>query len=353
MKPRQTLTDEQQIAVLQLMEDACRAYREAIMGEVDPPDPPDPPDELQPTGSITVLADDTVIENKDVTGRITIDGKSRCTVRNCRIQGTGNLIYCNNANGITIEGVELICSNPPAGQNFSSGEDTGIHLNAVSGAININRVTTRHVTGLYAHRCTGKINVSSFEGHNTRGPVGSKGTGYRGQLIQLNQCSGGALIDGFSCENDPQNSCPEDIINIHYNTGAQIVIRNGVLDGNTAPTGVMVMIEQTANVLVEDVDAIRHMNGAFSCYDNAAGNTFRRCRAKDQITRDQGRGPASSNYCNFVSAPGCSGTRFEQVVYQNISSNLAWDTAKGGFAAKDWAAGSFTPRAPIRNQFSW
>jgi hypothetical protein len=223
----------------------------------------------------------------------------------------------------------------------------------MSGAININRVTTRHVTGVYAHRCTGKINVGNFEGHNTRGPVGSKGTGYRGQLIQLNQCSGGALIDGFSCENEPQNSCPEDIINIHYCTGAQIVIRNGLLDGNTAPTGVMVMIEQTSNVLVEDVDAVHHMNGAFSVYDNGVNNTFRRCRAKDQVQQDQGRGPASSNYCNFVSAPGCSGTRFEQITYQSISSNLAWDTSKGGFAAKDWAAGTFTPRAPIRNQFSW
>ena len=44
----------------------------------------EPPSELVPSGSITVSTDDQVIEGKDITGNITINGRGRCKVRHCR-----------------------------------------------------------------------------------------------------------------------------------------------------------------------------------------------------------------------------------------------------------------------------
>jgi hypothetical protein len=57
-------------------------------------------------------------------------------------------------------------------------------------------------------------------------------------LVQLNHCSGGAVIEDFSAECDPANSRPEDIINIFICTG-QINIRRGLIDGGNSRSAVL------------------------------------------------------------------------------------------------------------------
>ena len=72
----------------------------------------------------------------------------------------------------------------------------------------------------------------------------------------------------------------------------------------------------------------------------------------DTIQQEVGRGQIVSNYCTFISSPGCVGTRFEQNKYYNVNeSNLAWDGST--MAVRDWFKQDFTPRVPIRNKFGW
>jgi hypothetical protein len=300
-----------------------------------------------PSGSITVSTDDQVIQGKDITGNITINGHARCKIRHCRIKyAGGNGVYVSNAQDFEITDCEFVNTAAAKGQN--PGEHICIHLNRVGGTVNINRVTVRDAAGVYAHECAGRANL---KGHNIRSPLSP----LRGQLVQLNQTSGPIILEDFSAECDPDNSWPEDLINVWTCTNS-IVIRRGLIDGCNSPVGVMVMVEDTPNVLVEDVDAVHHGNGAFGAYKPKSVNvTFRRCRAKDQIKSNQGRGKPSSDGgagpCNFVSSPDSSGTRFEQIIYTNISSNLAWVTSR--MAVMDWKPQNFTPREPIRNQFAW
>ena len=188
-----------------------------------------------PSGSITVSADDQVIEGKDITGNVTINGRARCTVCNCIIRHPGGIgVYVKNTTDFAIHDCEFFNTQAPRGVNPTNGEHHAIMFYAVGGAINVSRVTIHDATGLYADRVTGKFTISNFEGHNMRSPVSP----LRGQLVQLNHCSGGAVIEDFSAECDPANSRPEDIINIFICTG-QINIRRGLIDGGNSRSAVL------------------------------------------------------------------------------------------------------------------
>lgn len=320
--------------------------------------PPAPPDSisLQPSGSITVTGDGQVIENKLITGNINIQANG-VTVRNCHVKFPGrNGIFAINAKDVTIQDVKLENTAAATGQNPNPTEDICIHLNNVSGTAKIDRATMIGASGIYAVISPGFLNFSFLEGHNLRSPI----TPLRGQLVQLNQCSGGALITDFSCENDPKNSRPEDVLNVFTCTGPQIAFKRGLLDGCNSPSGCMAMVEGTSNVLFEDVDAINFGNGAFAVYNysgkGASGVIYRRCRARDQIMTDQGLGrPKSAQSAGpivYISSPGTSGTRIEQNIRFNVNeNNLIWD--KANCAVMESVVQDFTPRAPVRNQFAW
>ena len=172
----------------------------------------------------------------------------------------------------------------------------------------------------------------------------------------MNQCKGGALMEDFSSENDVANSWTEDLINLYQCTGSY-VFRRGLVDGNNCPAGCAYMVQDTPGVLFEDCDAVRQGNGAFAVYSGTGGSPssnviYRRCRVKDTIQQEVGRGKIASNYCSFISSPGCVGTRFEQNKYYHVNeSNLAWDGST--MAVMDWVRQDFTPRAPIRDEFGW
>lgn len=323
-------------------------------GNVEPPDPP--VTTLTPSGSIRTTASNQVIENKDVTGRIEVFDHSGVTIRNCRVKFPGQKgLHVMNGTGVTIKDCEFINSAAASGQNPNAGEDIGICLNNVSGTAIIDRCKFTGCAGIYAVICKGMLKFSFLEGHNLRAPLSP----LRGQLVQINQCSGGALTEDFSVENDPANSRPADLISVFTSPGQPIIFRRGLLDGCNDPAGVACMVESTSNVLFEDVDALHQGNGAFSVYGGSGGGggasqgvIYRRCRVKDTIQKDQGRGPVSSNYCTYVSSPGCSGTRFEVCKHFNVKmDNLFWDAST--MALRDCAQGDFTPRAPIRNVFGW
>merc|ERR1712118_77943 len=89
-------------------------------------------------------------------------------------------------------------------------------------------------------------------------------------------------------------------ISIHMSSDC--IVRNGVIDGNSAENGVGVMFEQDGTITgsvsggsVSNVDAIRMGNGCFSAY-GAQSVTFTSANCRDNIcTGQNGRPKASSN----------------------------------------------------------
>ena len=241
----------------QLVEDAVRTYRQGT----DTTPTPIPLITLQPSGSITVTADNQVIENKLITGSINLSGRNGVIIRNCHVRHPGGMgIYARNCTNLTIEDCKVVNTSAPVGLKPNPDESKNIELD-YGGPHTIRRVYVEGACGIYAYRCAGALNISFLEGHNIRGPLSVP----RGQLIQMNQCSGGALMEDFSAESDVKNSWTEDLINLFQCSGSYI-FRRGLIDGNNGPAGCAYMVEAVSNVLFEDCDAVRQGNGAFAIY---------------------------------------------------------------------------------------
>ena len=95
---------------------------------------------------------------------------------------------------------------------------------------------------------------------NIRGPFPA------GQCFQINQ-SDGTIVEDFYCWNEMGKSWTEDTISAYRSSN--VTIRNGVVDGNNAMTGIGVMYEgsskETHGGLTENVE-VRHAMGCFSGY---------------------------------------------------------------------------------------
>ena len=311
-----------------------------------------PPIKLTPSGSITVATNFQIIENKLITGKITVNGKNGVVIRNCQINHPGDVgIDATSCTNLTIQDCKVVNTSAATGLKPNPDEVKNIQL-LYGGPHTIKRVYVQGAGGIFAYRCTGALNVSFLEGHGIRGCAAEE----RGQLIQMVLCKGGLLMEDFSAESDVANSWTSDIISLYQCLGSHI-FRRGLVDGNNHPAGCAYMVQDTPGVLFEDCDAVRQGNGAFAVYSGTGGSPssnviYRRCRARDTIQKDVGRGPIASNYVTYISSPGCVGTRFEQCQHFNVLlSNLAWDVST--MAVMDWVRQDFTPRAPIRNKFGW
>lgn len=310
---------------------------------------------LTPSGSITVGANDQIIEKKLITGNIVMSGKSGVIVRNCEIRHAGGEgLSATNCSNITVQDCKFVNTAAPTGQKPLTAESRNMIFVQCPGAITITRCTVGGACGVYGYECSGKFNVSFLEGHNMR----SRDNPMQGMLLQLNMCTGGITMEDFSVENDPNNSWSSDNINVFKSSGT-MVFRRGYIDGNNHPAGCGMMFESCNNAVVEDVDMIRMGNGGpgvFSGQAQVGGTssnmTYRRIRIKDTIVADQGRGPPESGGCTYCSSPGTTNTKFEQCQHFNVvDNNLAWDVAT--MTVKDWRKADFTPRAAIRNKFGW
>ena len=97
--------------------------------------------------------------------------------------------------------------------------------------------------------------------YNVQGPFP------RGQCIQYGRCTRG-IVDGFICKNQWNYAWPEDAISMWRS--ANSTVRNGVILGNNAPTGVSVMFEQSVILdnswgLAENIE-VSNTGGGFSTY---------------------------------------------------------------------------------------
>ncbi|MFC1459433.1 carbohydrate-binding domain-containing protein [Microvirga arabica] len=266
-----------------------------------------------------------VIENLDIyLGRgdaVTIT-HDNVILRNCRIhhaEGIG--VNVQGADGVKMSNVEVINTSPPSGINPETDENI---LNVQ--VENSQNFSASHVTvrdgssGFYFLNSPGS-KLDYVNGYNFHGPMP------KGQFVQWDKSPNGSLTN-FYVYNDPNKTYVEDNISVFGNS-TNMLIKNGVIDGNNSETGVGVMFEYGSKGLVENVDAVHMGNGAFSSYSD--GVTFRDVRSFDNWGGVGPRGENSSNSLIF-NIQG-AGVRYEEATYTNPTnpSNIAWDTSRAEY----------------------
>lgn len=304
---------------------------------------------LRNSGPIFATQDNQIIENVRVFSEhgsgISINGFSNVTVRNVEIfhqRGAG--ISFSNAPNLTIENANIVHADAP----ISGPHVTERNVNIVcsdSPNPNITRVKlTRGSSGIYLVNCDG-ARLSFVEGHDFRGPFP------RGQLVQFDKTDD-CVLEDFSSDNPRATSWPEDVVSVYQSSNC--VVRRGLIDGNNAPSGVGVMIEQTdgrsSNTLVQDVDAIRMGNGCFSAYPGVRV-TFERVGCRENICSDQGRGPPLSGGLAMAAGLSSIKIRILDSVYFSLCQGLTWPAA--AFTTIELVEKDFELRPPIRLIFPW
>lgn len=304
---------------------------------------------LRESGPIRASRDNQIIENVRVFskfgGGISINGFSNVTVRNVEIfHGKGAGISFSKAPNLKIENARIVHSDTPASGPNANAKNVNITCSN-SPNPRITRVKlTGGSSGIHLVNCDG-ARISFVEGHDFRGPFP------RGQLVQFDK-SDDCVLEDFSSENPLATSWPEDVVSVYQSSNC--IVRRGLIDGNNAPSGVGVMIEQTdgriSNTLVQDVDAVRMGNGCFSTYPGI-GVTFQRVGCTENICSDQGRGVPLSG--GLAMAAGASSTEIKILDsrYFELCQGLTWPAA--AFTTIELAEGDFALRSPIRLIFPW
>ncbi|MBI4508092.1 MAG: hypothetical protein HY698_00550 [Deltaproteobacteria bacterium] len=302
---------------------------------------------LETSEPLLVTTNGAVVELLHIVARgkpaVEVRGAKNVVLRNLFIEHEGGAgIVFSGADDLRIENVSVrYLGAPVSGPNPSSG-----HVNILGSTSS--RVIMESIrlekgsSGIYLTKCDDS-QLRSVEGHDFRGPFP------RGQLVQWNESHRG-LLDGFSVLNPPE-SWPEDNVNVYKSFDA--VIRNGLVDGNNAPSGVGVIFDgDTSTGLVEDVDAVRMGNGCFSAYAAGGNAVFRRTRCRDNICTDQGRGVPRSGALMWCGKEGQRAYRIEEsTYYQSCNNNIVWP--RDSFAIIDLKEAVFTPRAPLALKFCW
>lgn len=298
------------------------------------------------SGPIVVKRDHQVIENLDITSKkgpaIDLNGKSYVTIRNVVIHhANGPGIRLSGAAHATIVNADILHEGGPAsGPNKTPNENNIDCYNSANLVVKNVRLT-RGSSGIYLDRCAGS-RLSFIEGHDQRGPFP------RGQLVQWDQSNNGVLQD-FSNETSLRKSWPEDNVNIYHST--QIIVRRGLLDGNNAPTGDGVMVdEQSGNVLVQDVDGVRQGNSCFGVWGGGGHDiTFQNTRCRDTICNSV-RGVPSSKGLGWTIDPvtGKHNIKILNATYAKLCNpdNIVWDEKM--LSVGQFTKRNFTARRPLR-----
>lgn len=304
---------------------------------------------LVDSAPVVAKSDGQIIENLRIVAKgtpgIQVAGKKNVVIRNVLVLHEGAPgISLSNADGARIENVAVEHTGAPASGKADSADRNDIDAYASAKLVVSGARLTRGSSGIYLNACP-SAKLTQIEGYDFRGPFP------RGQLVQFNASNDGVL-DGFSVVNG-HTSWTEDNVNVYKSTN--VVIRNGLVDGNNSSSGVGVIFDgDTGAGLVEDVDAVHMGNGCFSNYAGADGNTFRRVRCRDNIcTSQDGRGAPSSNALMFAGKPtGTANTSLEQAKYfASCNGNLTWPAAS--FAKLELAKEDFVLRPKIKVPLCW
>jgi Ca2+-binding RTX toxin-like protein len=271
-------------------------------------------------GTMRTTHDGQVIENLDIySGGTGIEVMHKnVIIRNVRVHhADGDGIRATDANNLLIEKVEVVNTDPPAGQQGEEAEYNNIEL-VRSADVTIRNVTVREgSTGIYLVQSP-RAEIDHVDGYDFHGPFP------RGQFVQFNQSPDGSLTN-FYTKSVGAESHVEDNVSVY--ASARTHIENGVIDGNSSRTGVGVMVEDgSAGTVVKNVDVIHQGNGGFSAYTDDV--TFIDVRTFDSFNYDQGRGAPSSNGIQFV--VNGHGVVFDDATYTRPGNpgNIVWQPIK-------------------------
>jgi hypothetical protein len=304
---------------------------------------------LTKTGPVKSSYAGQVIENLDVwadSGHGITVTHDNVIIRNVRIHHkTGDGINVSNAKGVQITKAEIRNMDPPTGTNGES--DTSINnidlLNAHDTKISY---VSLHdgATGIYANYSPRTI-VDHADGYNFHGGFP------RGQFVQFGN-SDGSKLTNFYTRSDLTKSRTEDNVNIYHSNN--VIIENGVIDGNNSRSGVGVLFEgDSGGGIVRNVDVVRMSNGGFSSYSNNVD--FFDVRVFDgHMNTASGRGSPLSNGVSF--AVTASGVGYDDATYTRPAnpSNIFWGSQPAEFKDIRADAGAVVmDNSNFTNEWNW
>jgi hypothetical protein len=329
----------------------------------------DPCDGLRPSGAVEAVADGEVIAglriDVDAGPGIDVDGLAGVTIRDCEIHHRGGPgIAFRAAPDLRIENVIVVHDGAPEAGPHPDGDQVNIEGRDSTGVV-IDRVRLERGSSGIVLESTPAAVVSNLEMHDVRGP------GPIAACVRLFD-SDDAIVEDFSCENPLDTGRPGDLISVE--ASSDVTIRRGLLDGHNAEFGVGVRITHTAGQhsggLVEDVDAIRMTNGAFSCFQFGQFITFRRTRARENICEilsvpiegclipgPNGGCVPNSNAVSWTASDSSHDNVLDDAVAFDLCAAAVWPQApdEGAFiiGRGDLVTEDFVLRDPIRLSMCW
>lgn len=334
------------------------------------------PQVIGPTDTRTSLENVKIIA--DGKPAISITGKSGFRIRNCEIwHRNASGIRFEGVNGLTIENCRIGYLTPPAFDPARLLDSLLLPALGFSNVVGVNSTNVQLVNLQVSNGSNGiflsgvkDARLRYIEAHDPRGGLIEGGGSGNGHCVQFSNSENNVLED-FSCECNPASSRCGD--NLSVLQSRNITIRRGMVQGNNSAKGVGVMFEHSFDKgqggLVEDVDTIDMINGAFAAFP-ARWVTWRRVRAKNNICTAVGAAPASNARFLFVGSHVENGNQGDMPIekYGNLQScnlfllDARYETTCGAeppvwnqaaFRSLELRKEAFTARAPLRLIFCW
>ena len=254
---------------------------------------------LVTTGPVRSSSDNQVIEGPDIvapSGDALVLSHRGLTVRDGRIRhATGHRVYAHDAEELVLQNLEVVRSVP---STPGTEEHSNINLSSCPGAVLTNIRAVRGSSNIYIEHSQA-CRIRAVELHDARGSYP------RGQNIQMSW-SPGCILGNFSGENGP-TSWTEDNVSVFCSD--RCTVRRELASYNNGPTGNGVMLEDSFDCLIQDVDAVEQGNGGFAAVpmeDFGSGRcVFLRCRTRASYNaRRDGRNPTvRPSTCGLRPAP--------------------------------------------------
>jgi hypothetical protein len=230
---------------------------------------------------MVVTEDGAVIERvrieSDGEPAIRIEGASGVTVRDVEIhhRGAPGLVFAGS-NDLHVSDVIVVHDGAPESGPHATGDQANIEGRDATGVV-LERIRVVRGSSGIDLESTPAAQLSFIAGEDVRGPGAAA-------FVRLHE-SDDAILEDFSIVNPLETGRPQTLVQV--SASSDVIVRRGLLDGHNAQYGYGIGFDQTpgqhSGGLVEDVDALRMTNGAFTCFPWGSSITYRRTRARDNI----------------------------------------------------------------------
>ncbi|MEE9445563.1 MAG: hypothetical protein V3V19_07850 [Cocleimonas sp.] len=238
-----------------------------------------------------------IFANRNDNCGIDINGYSDVNISNVTIYHANIGVCANNAKGLKINGLKLVSlAAPTTGPHCPRSSSDGLNTEECWGQIgqpadsrlgislkNSPNTKITHIssfqaaTGVYAINSP-NTKISKIRCFDMRGPFP------RGQCVQFNRSSDSS-INTFYAKNIYNQSHSEDNINAYLSDN--IVVKNGLIDGNWSQHGVGVIADKGSdNMLVHDVDFLHISTSAVNVWSNNESETGKNFKASKLRVKD-------------------------------------------------------------------